>query len=89
MFLNWREVPCDQQNGPIISYVVQYFATCGVDLEKNKTVVTIERNTDPAVISNNIGINGLTPNTEYAFQLAAVNTNGTGPFSEPIILGGK
>ena len=26
---------------------------------------------------------------EYAFQVAAVNTNGTGPFSEAITLGGK
>ena len=34
-------------------------------------------------------IDGLTPNTEYAFQVAAVNTNGTGPFSEVVILGGK
>jgi len=32
---------------------------------------------------------GLTPNTKYAFQVAAVNANGTGTFSEPITLGGK
>ena len=34
-------------------------------------------------------IDGLTPNIEYAFQVAAVNVNGTGPFGEPITLGGK
>ena len=34
-------------------------------------------------------IDGLAPNTEYAFQVAATNGNGTGPFSEPITLGGK
>ena len=34
-------------------------------------------------------ISGLTPNTEYSFQVAAVNVNGTGTFSEPITLGGK
>ena len=34
-------------------------------------------------------VSGLTPNTEYAFQVAAVNANGTGMFSEPITLGGK
>ena len=28
-------------------------------------------------------IDGLTPNTEYAFQVAAVNFNGTGPFRDP------
>ena len=26
--LHWREVPCFQQNGPITSYVVRYYATC-------------------------------------------------------------
>ena len=31
----------------------------------------------------------LTPNTEYAFQVAAVNVNGTGPLSETVILEGK
>ena len=34
-------------------------------------------------------IDGLAPNTEYAFQVAGINWNGTGPFSEPITLGGK
>ena len=33
-------------------------------------------------------IDDLTLNTEYAFQVAAVNFNGTSPFSEPITLGG-
>ena len=71
--LNWREVPCDQQNGPITGYVVRYYATCshGRDVQQTKSVVT----------TGSI-IDGLTPNTEYAFQVAAVNTNGTGPFSE-------
>jgi len=72
-------VPCVQQNGPINGYVVQYYATCGPDrdVQQNKSVVTIGSIID-----------GLTPNTVYAFQVAAVNTNGTGPFSEPVTLGG-
>ena len=80
VFLRWREVPCFQQNGPITGYVVRYFSTCGAirDVQWNKSVVT----------TSDI-IDGLTPNTQYAFQVAAVNVNGTGPFSEPITLGGK
>ena len=80
VFLRWRVVPCVQQNGPITGYIVRYHATCGADrnVHQNKSVVT----------TGNI-IDGLTPNTEYAFQVAAVNVNGTGPFSEPITLGGK
>ena len=78
--LKWREVACVQQNGLITGYVVRYNATCGADIsvQWNKSVVT----------TGNIIIDGLTPNTEYAFQVAAVNVNGTGPFSEPITLRG-
>lgn len=80
IFLRWRELLCVQQNGPIVGYVVQYFATCGADrhIQLNKSVVT------PGDI-----INDLTPDTEYAFQVAAVNVNGTGAFSEVITLGGN
>ena len=78
--LSWKEVLCFQQNGPITDYIVRYYTTCGADrnLQQNKSVVT----------TGDI-IDGLTPNTEYGFQVAAVNVNGTGPFSEPITLGGK
>ena len=44
---------------------------------------------DKSVVTAGDTIDGLTPNTEYAFQVAAVNLDGTGPFSEPIILGGN
>ena len=79
VFLSWRGVPCFQQNGPIPGHIVRYYTTCGADrgIQWNKPVVTTVDIID-----------GLTPNTEYAFQVAAVNFNGTGPFSEPIILGG-
>ena len=73
-------MPCIQQNGAVTGYAVRYFATCGADrdVQRYKSVVT----------TGDI-IDGLTPNTEYAFQVAAVNVNGTGPFSELITLGGK
>ena len=76
----WRQVPCVQQNGPITGYIVRYYATCGADrsMQQNKSEAT-----------GTTRIDDLTPNTEYAFQVAAVNVNGTGPFSEPITLGGK
>ena len=77
--LSWKEVLCVQQNGPVTGYIVRYYTTCGADrdVQWNKSVVT----------AGDI-IDGLTPNTEYAFQVAAVNVNGTGPFSVPITLGG-
>ena len=73
-------MPCIKQNGPITGYAVRYYPTCGAknDVQRYKSVRTMD-----SIIS------GLTPNTEYSFQVAAVNVNGTGTFSEPIILGGK
>ena len=61
------------QNG----YIVRYFATCGSErnVQRSKSVVTTGSTVDD-----------LTPNTEYTFQAAAI---GTGPFTEPITLGGK
>ena len=79
VFLKWRELTCIQQNGLITGYIVWYYASCGVDrnMQKKKSVV------------NATIINGLTPNFDYVFQVAAVNVNGMGPFSEPITLRGK
>ena len=82
----WREVPCVQQNGLITGYVVRYYATCGADRgQQNMPVMT----TGDIETMGSIQIEYLTPNTEYAFQVAAVNVNGTGPFSKPVILEGK
>ena len=77
--LRWREVACVQQNGPITGYVVRYYATHGASRDVLQKLI---------VTTSDI-ISGLTPNIEYAFQVAAINANGTGPFSEPITLGGK
>ena len=78
--LIWKEVLCVRQNGPITGYVVRYYVTCGPDRDVQQT---------KSVVTTGSIIDGLTPNTEYAFQVAAVNTNGTGPFSEAITLGGN
>ena len=74
-------MPCIQQNGLITGYVVKYYATCGPDrgVQRSKAVVTTGSNI----------IEDLTANNAYVFQVAAVNVNGTGPFSEPITLGGN
>ena len=59
---------------------MRYYATCGADrnVQQNKSVVAA-----------GTVIEVLNLNTEYAFQVAAVNVNGTGPFSETITLGGN
>ena len=82
----WRAVPCDQQNGLITGYVLRYYATCGADRgQQNMPVVT----TGDIETMGSTRIEDLTPNTEYALQVAAINVNGTGPFSGPVILEGE
>ena len=75
VFLSWRKVPC-VQNG----YIVRYYATCGADRNEQQS---------KSLVTTGATIDGLTPNTEHTFQVATVNANVTGPFSEPITLGGK
>ena len=57
-------------------------ATCGPDrdVQQTKSVVTINRKHHWWSYSKH---------WVYAFQVAAVNTNETGPFSEPVTLGGS
>ena len=69
-----------QQNGPITGYAIRHYATCGADRNVQQS---------QSVVTTGSTIDGLTPNTEYVFKVAAVNVNGTGLFTEPITLGGK
>ena len=72
VYLSWREVPC-VQNG----YIVRYYAICGSERNVQQT---------KSVVTTGSTIGGLTPFTEYVFQVATIRT---GPFTEPITLGGK
>ena len=72
--VSWSEVQCF--NG--IHYLVQYWSTCGGAV----------RNVTTDGLVQAVNISSLSPNTEYTFQVAAADVNGTGPFSVPITLGG-
>ena len=68
----WNEVNCLDTNGPIQHYIIKI---AGSDGEKSNTSSTRQ-----------FTISDLTPNQEYSVRVAAVNSAGTGPFSEPIIV---
>ena len=70
--ITWNVVECTEQNGPITDYIVQYVTSCDDLQTENTGSVSIYH------------ISNLTANTEYIIQVAAVNQNGTGPFSQPI-----
>ena len=72
--MSWQ--PPKKENGdvPITGYVIQY-ARVGKDIDD--MIVNVPNDTT-------FMITGLYANAEYKVTVAAVNANGTGPFSKPI-----
>ena len=79
--ISWGEVPCQHRNGEITGYVVVYRKVLrSGNRERRQTQ-------EGMVIVNGqtATINNLDPLTEYSVIVAAVNSAGTGVFSEPVI----
>ena len=74
--VQWGEVPCIHQNGVITGYSVQY----GVMGSGNtpQTMVVDGADTTQTTIGD------LMSSTTYSIQVAAVNSEGTGVYSDPI-----
>ena len=65
----WKEVICNLRNGMIISYSVMY------------SVVGVESQFTVSAVNRRILITGLEADSNYSIMVAAVNSNGTGPYS--------
>ena len=78
--INWGEVPCQHRNGEITRYVVVYRKVLGSGRGERRQAQEemIMVNGQTATIDN------LDPLTEYSVMVAAVNSAGTGVFSEPV-----
>ncbi|CAI8055357.1 Protein sidekick-2, partial [Geodia barretti] len=72
--VQWGEVPCIDQNGAITGYSVQY----GVEGSGNTETMTVS-----GASTTQTTITGLNPSTTYSIQVAAVNSAGTGVYSDP------
>ena len=71
--LSWSEVQCFSGSEAVTHYLVQYHSSCCGGTVQNVTTYGLVQ-----VIS------GLTPNTVYTFQVAAVGASQMiGPFSNP------
>ena len=74
ILIQWNDVDCIDRNGNLTAYNVSY-------QPKNYSQLSLSSIT----VSRSLTVTNLIPRTNYTFQVAAVNTNGTGP-SETIIL---
>ena len=72
--VQWEAVPCIEQNGDITGYTVCVLVSG-----------EMERVEDAGDV-NEVTISDLTPSTTYSIQVAAVNSEGTGPYSDLITI---
>ena len=74
--VQWGSVPCRQQNGEITGYSVQYVAEGSS--ETGSEMVSGDSSGGTTTLS------GLTRQTMYTVQVAAVNSAGIGVYSTPL-----
>ena len=72
ILVNWTLPPLVDRNGPITGYAIRY-------REANKEAFSGRHWTVGSVLL--FQVENLQPYTDYSVQVAAVNVNGTGPFS--------
>ena len=84
--VTWQVPPLVHHNGPILSYIIQYFPINDQhkarDIGNDQTEivdvhVTVDR--DEAILHTML--TDLVPFTRYSFRVSAVNAAGAGPFS--------
>lgn len=73
--ISWRAPQSKHHNGLLTGYIIRYFQHGS---NRTDSLVTFA-NTTTQIIS------GLISCTNYTVQVAAVNSNGTGPFSVPTV----
>ena len=74
--VQWGSVDCIHRNGDITGYSVWY----GVQES------AVEEQTVPGGDTRQTTISGLTPSTTYSIEVAAVNSAGTGVYSNAIYI---
>ena len=74
--VQWGDVPCIDRNGNIIGYSVRYRVNGSSDPLQTTLI------NDPSTRQTEIP--GLNSSTTYSIQIAATNSNGTGPYSDPV-----
>ena len=73
--VSWSTIECIEHNGEITNYTVVF-------QEQGGAVIPGEVN----VTNRTFTASGLTPHSNYIFRVAGVNSNGTGPLSNIIVI---
>ena len=76
--VSWQSLLEISHNIPITGYVIQYKKNGSQDTVSNTENVNVASGTTHT-------ISGLVAITEYSVKAAAMNVNGTGPFSESVV----
>ena len=74
--LSWVELPCVEKNGEITGYLINYTSTSADDDESGE--IMAQADTSSTIVTD------LSACIAYNFRVAAMNINGTGPFSHAI-----
>ena len=75
--MSWQPPLEGDENGTITGYVIQY-TRVGIFNSDDKMILNVTNATT-------FPISGLIACVEYKVSVAAVNKNGTGPFSKPVV----
>ena len=75
----WNTVECIERNGEIANYIVRFGPEGGVQSESTVQSGGID-------VAGTYNASGLTPFTNYSFEVAAVNSAGTGPFTATLFV---
>ena len=78
--VSWRPPAQRHRNGPIIGYMINYIRVGSSDMMSMRVTGEINRTTI-------ITISGLVAYVNYSVIVAAMTVNGTGPFSDPPVVG--
>ena len=76
--IEWNEVECADRNGDITSFKVRYGPS---SIPSDRSIKTISNPN-----SRTFSVGGREIRTSYSFEVAAVNSNGTGPYSTTTIM---
>ena len=71
--VSWDAIDCSERNGEITNYTVELQSPRGIMIPGE-------------VVGQTFTASGLTPHTNHTFRVAGVNSNGTGPFTDAVII---